>query len=201
MSKTLSEKIFIITFLSLVPVTIIGLHSTCVADQNNDFFAPNRDEILLQNVEKYHLGPNNFWEKYRSGKFNYALQELDFVLRYYPNHPKALLLVGSIAKLTQSPSVAIPYYDKALRLFPQYALTHAQYGAFLVEIGNIAGGIAKLKEAIKMDPNLAPARAWLADAYQRKGELELARQEAVRAKELGYRGTIKNNETERKTPE
>ena len=157
---------------------------------DNDYFAKVRDEVLLSNVEKYHLGPENFWKLYKSGQYTVAIEDLKFVLRYYPNHPETLQLLGSIARLTHDSSLPIPYYEKALRLYPQYASTHAQYGAYLVDVGLIDAGIARLKHAIEMDSKLALAHAWLANAYYQNGNQELARQAAERARALGYKGNI-----------
>ncbi|MEQ1846397.1 MAG: hypothetical protein ABL983_12595, partial [Nitrospira sp.] len=80
------------------------------------------------------------------------------------------------------------YYEKALAEFPQYAVTHAQFGHYLIEIGKAEEGIAKLKRAIEMDSKLKPAYVWLAEGYYTKGEHEQARQAAKKARALGYTG-------------
>lgn len=170
---------------------------------NKDYFdLKDRQElILLGNVEKYHLGPEKFWKWYSAGKFYSAIDEIKFVLRYFPNHPNALELLGFTAKLNKTPSLAIPYFENALSLYPQYGLTHAQYGKYLVEIGRLEEGITRLKKAIEIDPKLAVAYEWLSKAYSKSGDMELGRQAAEKAKELGYKGKaekeLKNNETER----
>jgi tetratricopeptide (TPR) repeat protein len=124
------------------------------------------------------------------GKYQYAIADLIYTLDRFVNHPKALQLMGSLAELTNGPSLAIPYYQRALKLYPQYALTHAQFGVYLVDTGHINSGTAELKKAIEINPNLAIAYAWLASAYSRNGNLESARQAAERARALGYRGKI-----------
>jgi Tfp pilus assembly protein PilF len=150
---------------------------------NLDFFdsSPQTQEFI-KTVETYHWGKAQ--EQFRGRHLVYAQRELDFILVHVPNHPKALMLMGVTAKLMKNPILARPYYEKALRLFPQYAITHAQYGHYLVDIGNIKAGIIKLEEAVKMDPQLTQAHVWLAQAYGKGGRSESARRAAERAQEL-----------------
>jgi Tfp pilus assembly protein PilF len=123
-----------------------------------------------------------------------VISNLKYVLRYFPNHPDALHFLSRIAKLTRTPSPPISYYHKALRLFPQHAYTHAQYGNYLAEnsVNNvqIKEGMANLKKAIEMDPRLAVAYAWLANAYYKTGNSELVLQAAKKAKLLGCQDRI-----------
>jgi tetratricopeptide (TPR) repeat protein len=100
------------------------------------------------------------------------------------------MLLSAVAKLTKTPSLAIPYYERALQLYPQHAITYAQYGQYLVDIGFIEAGITRLKKAIELNPNLALAYAWLAQAYSKTGNLDLARQAAERARTLGFKGKM-----------
>jgi tetratricopeptide (TPR) repeat protein len=131
----------------------------------------------------------------KNGRFDYAKYDLNYVLERFVNHPKALMILGVFAKLTKAPLFPIPYYEKALMLYPQYALTHAQYGAYLVDIGRTDAGIAKLKKAIGMDPNLAFGHQMLVKAYLKIGNKDLARQAAERAKEISQKGREQKQDT------
>lgn len=160
---------------------------------NQDYFAAHRSfewRKFLNLVERFHLKHENVLSEIRKGSFKRPIFDLEYTLERFPNHPIALQLIGSIARLTNTPELALYHYKKALSLYPQYALTRAQYGEYLIASGNIEAGIAELKEAIKMDPKLAQAYIWLAKAYYRKGDTELGRQAANQAKELGYKGDI-----------
>jgi len=135
---------------------------------NNDYFAiPTSTNLtaLIPIVENGHLGPKNnprgFWPRYNEGSKDAAFGELKYVLWVFPNHPRALHLLGMLSRETNKPDVPIAYYEKALRLFPDRAYTHAQYGAYLVEIGEKTQGILQLEQALRMDPSLLTARAWL----------------------------------------
>lgn len=167
----------------------IALGQNTKEDIARDFFAPKDQEYthLLYNLEKYHLGPENFWKSVREGKYKDGLEDLKFVLKYFPNHPIALNLLGGIAKLAKEPGLPIYFYERALELYPEYAITHAQFGNYLVEIGRFEKGISELKKAVEIDPKLAVAYGWLAKAYTKSGNPELSRQAAEKAKELGLK--------------
>jgi Tfp pilus assembly protein PilF len=162
-----------------------------------DYFNPRHDRMLLYNVERYHLSRDTFFGFYNDGKYNLATEELKFVLRYFPNHPRALMLMESVGKLSGNPLLAYPYYDNAVKLFPQHALTHAQFGSYLKNIDQVDAGIARLKEALEIDPQLALAHAWLSEAYAKKGDAKLAAQYAEQARRFGYVGDISGQPTKK----
>lgn len=123
-------------------------------------------DMLLANVEKFHLGEDSFWKAYRTRVYTSAAGELRFALKYFPNHPRALYLTEIVAKETSNPTLAIRAYERALQLYPQHPYTRAQYGAYLVRIGATTAGIQELRTAIAADSTLYLARAWLASALQ-----------------------------------
>jgi tetratricopeptide (TPR) repeat protein len=183
-------RVLIVLFLSLSFVHLQRASGS--AADPIDYFAQHQDTEVRERVrvvEIHHLNAN-FWENFKSGKLEYALQDVDFVLRWVPNHPQGLLLIGSIAKLMKRPSLAIRYYDAALAVFPQYAATHAQYGSYLVDIGAVDDGVARLERSIELDPNLIAGHVWLAGAYYKSGRRELARGAVQKARALGYKGII-----------
>ncbi len=161
--------------------------------QGQDYFthsSSRKTTQLLAIVEEYHLGEDNFWEFFRTGFYPRAAGDLQYVLGQFPNHPKALFLMGMVGKLGKRPKLVLPYYAKALQLYPQYALTHAQYGNYLVEIGMLEEGLQELTQAVRMDPNLPLGHVGLAKAYIRKGDTARAHTAAQRARELGYKGQV-----------
>jgi tetratricopeptide (TPR) repeat protein len=143
---------------------------------NNDYFAipiNSKAAQLIPVVENAHLGsknnPRGFWPRYTEGNIEQALHELNYVLWVFPNHPRALFLLGMVARQVNQPMIPIAYYEKAIRLFPDRAYTYAQYGAYLVDVGEKTQGILQLQKALQMDPNLLPARAWLDKARRSVG--------------------------------
>lgn len=162
-----------------------------------DYFTTSKDDHYLHLVEYRHLNltSKTLWPFIKAGEYYLAISDLFFVLRAFPNHPKALKLMGRLSTLLKHPWIALPWYEKALKLFPQHAYTHAQYGNYMAEnseddIDMIKMGISKLKKALEMDPKLGKAYAWLANAYYKAGKSELALQAAKKAKVLGYKGKI-----------
>ena len=141
----------------------------------------------LRAVEQYHMN-REVYQNVTSGKYNYALADIKFTLNYFPNHPTALQLLTTIAVLSKQRSMPIAFFERAVALFPQRAMTHAQYGHYMVSVGDLEGGIQKLKYATELDPDLIPGHVWLSLAYERKGDATLARKARERARELGYSG-------------
>jgi tetratricopeptide (TPR) repeat protein len=134
-----------------------------------DYFARGFDKraaFTVQTVETHHLADNNFWQRYRDRNFVWALGDLLFILRYVPNHPKALYLMSFDPNLNTDQSLIIQHYERAIRLYPRSAYTFAQYGHYLVSIGQEKVGISFLDEAIQLDPDLIIARAWREEAVK-----------------------------------
>ena len=158
---------------------------------DQDYFTANDSpqiKELLESVDFHHTRKAEDWIfKGDMHYVHYALGELTYTLDTFPNHPRALQLVGAYSKIKKVPHIAIPFYEKALRLYPQYALTHAQYGGFLVDVDQTEEGVVRLKKAIEIDPKLAIAYKGLSKAYTKMGNQELARQTAEKARELGLK--------------
>lgn len=139
-----------------------------------------RDLALIDDA---HTDKVMYW--LRQENVGRAIQDLKFTLDRFPNHPRALLLVELVGRITEVPTMAMPYYDKAVSLYPHYGKTWAQYGKYLVEIGKHEEGIRKLKRALELDPNMSSAHGWLSDAYLRAGKPDLASIESEKARKLG----------------
>jgi hypothetical protein len=112
------------------------------------------------------------WAVFWKGKYTEATGDCEYVLTRFPNHPRALHLIGEISKATNQVSLAIGYFENALALYPQYAFTHAQYGHYLTDIGVFQAGVEQLREALRLDPGQFQAKAWLAEALASHPELE-----------------------------
>ena len=174
--------------MGFILVAVVGVFAE--EERDKDYFDPEA-QGLLGMVEQYHLVSGTpFWSYYKNidRDYSHALNELKFILRYFPNHPKALTLLGVVAKQVQVPMLPIPYFEKALVMYPQHAITHAQFGAYLVEIDKVDRGIEVLKTAVEIDPKMAAAYVWLAGGYKKKGDVSAAAKAQEQAEKLGYRG-------------
>ena len=118
------------------------------------------------------------------------MTEIKWTLEGFYNHPRALALAETVATLTGVPSLPGHFYENALEVYPQYPLTHAQYGRYLIEIGQKEKGLASLEKSVKKDAELVTGYIWLTEAYQKTGNKELARKAADRARSLGYTGEL-----------
>ena len=158
---------------------------------NLDYFNPTNDahmKWLINDIETHHLKPAV--ASFAAGDLQKAKVDLDYLLARLVNHPQALAFAGLFAKATKNSLWGINNYERALRLYPQYALTHAQYGKYLSDIDRVGDGIERLKKALEMDPRLVAAQVWLAAAYLKSGNADLARQAAEQARSLGFKGDL-----------
>ena len=150
----------------------------------NYFFKDSQEKTyrLIRAVEIHHLQPA--LKHLSSGHPGRAIPELRFVLKYIPNHPKALQLMGVVSRLSNQSKVAEQYFAQAVRVFPNYALTHAQFGKFLVDVGRFEEGIEELERAQSIQPDLKIVYVWLSEAYQKDGDDEKAKLAEEKVKEL-----------------
>jgi tetratricopeptide (TPR) repeat protein len=147
-----------------------------IIGEGTDYFRrDDRANQLLFNIERFHLSEETFWTKYREHHFLEARADITFALRYFPNHPRALYLMEIAEKAMGKPEGAIPFYERALRLFPEYPFTRAQYGTYLVRIGARAAGIAELRAALAVDSTLIQARIALDQALSAPTDSGLGR--------------------------
>jgi predicted Zn-dependent protease len=166
--------------------------------QGHDYFTAHQHSGVRQylaSVEKHHLytSPSNargLVGNIAEGKYERAAGGLQYILERFPNHPRALELAGVLAKMSKNSEIAVRYFEKAIRLYPQYAVTHAQYGKFLTDIDVMDEGIKRLQHAIQLDPKLVASYVWLAKAFAKKGDAKLANETAEQARQLGYKGAI-----------
>ncbi len=163
---------------------------------NHNYFAAlqnNELRNLLMTVRNYHLkpcphSPGGVYEDIAKGRYDYAKSDLIYILERFVNDPAALQLMTPVSRALNQSAWAIERFEYALRLYPNYALTHAQYGAHLVEVGELTAGVERLERAVNMDPKLVAGYVWLSKAYSKQGKPDSARDAANKAKELGYKG-------------
>ena len=171
-----------------------GQHSErkpMLADGYTDYFLKNVNagaSTNVRNVNHFHLKPA--FRHMRSGKPERALPDLQFILRWVPNHPLGLSLMATYSQMTQRPNLAIGRFEQAIYLFPQYGLTYAQYGKFFYDLKDMEKAKNLLNKAIALDSKLSAAYGWLSLVYYSEGDLEQAEKVANKAKELGYKGAL-----------
>ena len=158
---------------------------------NLDYFNPRGNahiKWLINDMNRAHLQPAI--RNIGAGRLKNAKDDLNYILIRFINHPQALALAALVAIASKDSTWAMQHYERALNLYPQYALTHAQYGKYMADIDMVDRGLEKLKKAAEMDPNLAATHVWLAAAYAKSGNAELAQEAAEKARSLGYKGNL-----------
>jgi tetratricopeptide (TPR) repeat protein len=158
------------------------------ANGQDYFTADKSDGSYLSIVEKNHIRTIPDWIK--QGRLNDAIADIKYTLDRFPNHPVSLQQLSMVAQMTKNTALGLSYFERAVALFPHYALTRAQYGLFLVSTNNVDAGIENLRQSIEMEPKLSAGYAGLAHAYAKKGDFEHAREAAMKARELGFNGKL-----------
>lgn len=79
---------------------------------------------------------------------------------------------------------AIPLYEKAIKLKPQFPEAYNQLGHALRETGKVDEGIAAYKKALEQRPDFVQAHEYLGVAYLKKGDREAAMREYEILKKL-----------------
>ncbi len=139
-----------LTFLCLSAATVLCFTAKVSANYGEPFnyYVPAPSK-LLENVEKYHL--NQGIDKVKQGKYEYAWSEFAFILHYFPNHPKALELVGDLSIQMEGTERAERYFETALRLFPNESETHALHGVFLHKLEKFEEAVNAYQKAIALN--------------------------------------------------
>ena len=153
-------------------------------DYNNP--AQRANEIAL--VEKYHWDANV--EELKRGRSSvYVMDDLDFILRYVPNHHRAL---NALARYELSGGSTLGYYPadcyfkRALQFKPEDGETYLVLGIYEYHKKDFAESRDAYERAITLLPNSPEPHYNLALLYLAMNDLAHARQEAATAYRLGY---------------
>jgi len=162
---------------------LIAAGFACAQAVDNDYYT-TRDMALLRSVERYHVAVAE--EKIRTKYYSSARQDLDFVLRYFPNHPKGLLLMAQLCAdgLTQHCDLDF-LFEKAIAMNPNVAGTYVTKGVYLHRVKRYREAIASYQRALAIEPDSINAHYNLALAYLDTKQYSLANEEAQRAYALG----------------
>lgn len=139
---------------------------------------------LLGNVEKFHLPPGV--SKMRTGQYIQAMADFEFVLNRFPNHPKALLLMGEASLKMNQPGKAQRRFEQAIELYPKTARTYMVYGIFLHKRRQFNDAVKQYTQSIELNPNSSEAHYNLGLAYLALKQYGLANEQAQIAYAQGY---------------
>ncbi len=148
-----------------------------------------------------HLGQLNIVENFHftsrvenliSGESGYLGGDLDYTLRAWPNHHRALasLVKYSIReRSTHLPHMKFPvecYFDRAIRMNSKDARVRSIYSAFLSHRGRNKEALEQLEAATNLEPDNATFLYNLGLMYFKQKNYEKASQYAEKAYALNY---------------
>lgn len=118
--------------------------------------------------------------------------DIDYTLRAFPNHPRALLAMKRLGERERRPKVGGAnysvecYFDRAVRFAPDDPAVRIVYGHYLIDKGDPAGARKQLELAREKARDNANLSYNLGLTYFDLKDYALAREYAKRAYELGF---------------
>jgi tetratricopeptide (TPR) repeat protein len=117
-----------------------------------DYRTAGRDTLKV--VEDYHFTPEV--ERLVGGKSGAIDGDLDYTLRAFPNHHRALFALAKYSlqkKTDRLPNMrhSVPcWFERAMRYAPDDGDVHAVFGYYLTRTGKHAASVAALEKAIEL---------------------------------------------------
>ena len=126
------------------------------------------------------------------GNAGYLGGDLDYTLRAFPNHHRALASVAKLALKSKLPKDGAMrysfncYFERAMRFTPNDDGVYAVYGTFLYKKGDVAGAIKQFERALEIKDDNATANYNLGLIYVKKKQYDEALKYAKKAYALDY---------------
>jgi tetratricopeptide (TPR) repeat protein len=144
----------------------------------------------LELVEAYHFTEDV--EKLISGATGPLGGDLDYTLRVFPNHRRAL---AALARLGLRDKTVRPsgtkwsvecYFERAMRFKPRDAGVRTIYGGYLFKLGRTDDALTQLTEAVQLEPDNGTANYNLGLIHFQKKNYEMAAVFAKKADSIGF---------------
>lgn len=148
------------------------------------------NKTQLPVVETHHFDAGT--EKLVRGKTGALGADIDYTLRAFPNHPRALLAMEKLAVRTKSEKPPHAnytidcYYQRAVRFKPDDGVIRMLYANFLARRGNPAEAIQQLEAAEKVVGTSANLHYNMGLIYADLKQYDKALQHAHQAYQLGF---------------
>jgi tetratricopeptide (TPR) repeat protein len=155
-----------------------------------DYTTSANKQHTLPVVETHHFTPNV--ENLVHGSSGTLGGDLDYTLRAFPNHHRAL---AAMAKLSMRDKTLKPagarysiecYFDRAIRFKPSDGIARMLYGNYLLKAGQIDKATEQLEVAVNLEPENPNINYNLGLLYVQKKDYEQAKIYAKKAYELGF---------------
>jgi len=178
---------YLAAFLAVTLLHCVALSDTVWAqDAARDYYAAGGDRTAtaaLRNLDRihYHSAVGNLQKR----NYKFALADLEFMLKYFPNHPQALARLAELSLATKRPDIAEQRFKEALARYPQHDETYVIYGTFLQKLGRVDMAISEYKKALDINSESVYAHYNLGLAYVDRGDYRKANIHAQKAYQLG----------------
>lgn len=137
----------------------------------------------LNNMDRLHYQPA--LKALQLKRYGNAQGDLEFILKYFPNHPHALAKIGEVSLATKRPDLANKHFEAAISRYPQHDETHVIYGTFLHKLGRLDAAVAEYQRALEINPDSAYGHYNLGLAYVDRKDYSQANAHAQKAYQLG----------------
>lgn len=115
-----------------------------------------------------------------------GMEELDFILRWIPNHPRALLLLSKLTTAFDRALEADKYFEEAIKFGPQYVGSYGVYGIHLYKSGRFKESIKKFNSALAINSESSEIHYNIGLTYFEIGDHKNANIHAQKAYKLEY---------------
>lgn len=117
------------------------------------------------------------------------IDDLDYVLRHFPNHHPALYALARLDIRGREPDERYStrcYFDRAMRFNPDDGTVRMIYGIYLAKKGEREQALQRYEEALELMPESSEAHYNIALLYIELGDFDSANRHAHEAYSLGY---------------
>ncbi len=155
-----------------------------------DYRDPTARAAKLPVVEDYHFTPDV--ESLRKGSTSYlAMGDIDYTLRAFPNHPRALASMARWALMGGTfPNPDIPsaecYFERAIAFAPDDPAVRVIYGGYLYRRHKPKEALQQYETALRIAPQSPEINYDAGLLYVDLGDLPRAKQCAKIAYDAGY---------------
>lgn len=195
------SQIIYISILLFLASPLVWSAKQIVNGGPNDYYDP---DSWIQNyvnlVEKHHLEPakeqisKGYTTSTTGQRVRNIWEELDFTLRWFPNHPEGLRVMAQwLPKYPHPPGKTVEYYfEKAISyqptptLRPVDANVRVLYGIYLHKSGKLERALEQYKLALQINPRNPEIHYNLGLLYVAQTKYTNALEHAKKAYSAGY---------------
>jgi len=168
----------------------------CIGGAENfgpfDYLNRHKLRAELGIVEKYHFGPEveQLIAGMRTGLERDVPAELDYTLRAWPNHHRALNSAIQFRMIHKNRKTGFPpaecYLERAINFSPKDGITRMLYGNLLQRSGHKKHALEQYEQALKLRPNNVQIKYNLALLLVDLGKYKRAREYALELYPKGF---------------